>query len=291
MRLDSVAEHVRDLWDKTMNMRIRIFACAAILASVTAGCENAPVAPESLISEAQTSAASVQNSNASFKVVHEGFNHGIGLWSDGEIEGPAGWCGDIEQVDRRSGSVQPSAGRGYALVSYGDCNAFWTNMGFVESGPYGPNQGYSSHFPTSGYVHELDIYLDSAWEDLSFIYAASVRLLDGNGCFGGPFCYFAVEVGQTGDGLLVNGHEVTLAGWYTFRFRFSEEDGGLEVEFELRPHSGPTVYTEAITESSFEVRDLSTFDIFNVGSGYSWFAFITPGLELPIDEQRIRPGK
>lgn len=85
--------------------------------------------------------------------------------------------------------------------------------------------------------------------------------------------------------------EVSRAGWYTFRFRFREEDGGLEVEFELRPRSGPTLFTEAITESFLEERDPSTFDISNVGSGDSWFAFITPGLELPIDEQRIRAGK
>lgn len=290
-----------------MKRPFKLFALTLAVAGVAAACDEAPTTPAAPPAEVAAATGSALHANAAFPVLHEGFNRGTGLWTDNDIAGFEGWCGEIEQVDRHNGPVQPSAGRGYALVSSGPCNAFWNEIFppevFGFTAPYGPYEvappgespWFSSRFPESGYVHDLDIYLDPAWEDFSVVYLVSVRMLDEQTPFGSSvFRYFAVFIQQTPGGLLVNGHPVDEAGWYTFRFRFSEDDGGLGVEFELRQNgrvilSHPVNLTFPLQTPGPE--NPSGFDVSNIGSGYSWFLTISSGFELPIDEQRIRPGR
>ena len=279
------------------------FAAAVFVA---AACDDAPTAPatgQAIDGATAVYGSAAERSRAPFQVVHEGFSDGTGLWSDAAVPGYEGWCGEIEQVDRGSGPVDPSAGHGYALASVAPCNAFWAAIfaGFPPTGPYGPRElappavapWFSSLLPPAGYVHDLDVYLDPEIEEHSFIYLVSSRVLDGQTPLGGAqFRYFAAFAASTPDGLSVNGHPIDEAGWYTMRFAFAQADGGLSVTFELR-QDGRVLASDPVP-STFPLQappeDPATLDPGTVGSGYSWFLDIAPGLELPIDEQRIRPG-
>ncbi|NIP81875.1 MAG: hypothetical protein GWM90_22730 [Gemmatimonadetes bacterium] len=55
--------------------------------------------------------------------------------------------------------------------------------------------------------------------------------------------------------------------------------------------SGPAWSTEEITETFFGLQDPASLVPAHFGSGYVWFASISPGLELPIDEYRVRRGR
>jgi len=209
-----------------------------------------------------------------------------------------------------TGGALPSAGRGYATVELGPCNAFWTGMfGPAHvNGPWAPGLDFalfSESFPRSGFVMELDVYLDPDWTanslepgtlnffappDAIFTLAASVREL----ASAPPtpvFHYFAVPVMPDDCALSILGRSVTEEGWYTFRYVFRDEGGRLAVDFELRERRGGKMFTQPLGTrflSGLPTSDLATADI---GSGYLWFAGLTPDLELPIDEHRIRPGR
>jgi hypothetical protein len=223
---------------------------------------------------------------------HQGFESDTSGWIDGSIAGRAGWCGIITRYDRGSGPVAPSVGSGYALVENGDCNEFWqTNPDntWIVSGPFAPFGGFSESWPQSGFVTELDIYLDPGWdEDTIFDYYVSMNLLDTPGDAG--FRYFRFPVEKNGEALLVVGHEVSVADWYTFRVRFREESGQLAVDFELA-RDGRVVYAQPMTTTAFYGAATSSFEVSNIGTGYSWFDSISDGLQLPIDQHKYRPGK
>ncbi|HSM36533.1 MAG TPA: hypothetical protein VK837_09080 [Longimicrobiales bacterium] len=275
------------------NLHAHRFACTAAVALLVllAGCTDPPTAPlpGAVPDSLSPAAIAAERSSAPFKVVRQDFNHGTALWSDNDIEGFGGWCGDIRQIARGDGPVGPSAGRGYALVSHGTCNAFWTAEGFTESAPYAPaldTDAFSSRWIASGYVQLLDVYLDPSEEALAFQYAVSIHLLDS-----GEFRYFAVDVGPGAGGLLVGTHALETAGWYTFALSFQEAPGGgLSVEFQLRD-DGRVIASQALDQTLFTMEDPSSFAVENVGTGESWFSFISPGIELPIDEFSIRPGR
>lgn len=263
----------------------------ALSVVLAAACEKSPVEPlrqEALLPEA--SAVAMTHANAKFQSWHQGFNHGTAGWIDSDPSGPAGWCGTIDDADRRDGNLVPSAGRGYALVTHGACNAYWAEHGFPNgSGPYSPGAGYSTVFPDGGFVMELDIYLDPAWTAAEpFTYSVSMSLLDQE--YPDNFRYFMVPLTIEGGTLSVAGHPVREAGWYTFRHRFSEEAGKLAVDFELARH-GRALFTVPVTETAFSAEPTASFDASNVGNGYVWFVAIAPGLRLAIDEHQVRQGR
>ena len=281
-------------------------------------CSESPTTPTTFGSSNPTivpqSNASLLNSNAPFKNWHQGFNQGTAGWFGGETMGPLGWCGEVEQ---RTGGVGPSAGPAYATVAQSGCNAFWTSIfgpGF-RSGPWAPGPdfaGFSTVWPTGGFVVELDIYLDPTWTAAAldpgefifgpdggfpvfsnttvFTYAVSVRELASPADAFGSFRYFAVPVISDGGKLLIFGREVSEAGWYTFRHVIGNDGGRLTVDFELAERRGGTLFTIPVVTTLFgeTVSDLSATDF---GSGYIWFLSISPGLDLPIDEHRVRRGK
>jgi hypothetical protein len=217
---------------------------------------------------------------------HQGFEQGTAGWFTNDTSGPEGWCGDITRYERGSGPVMPSIGKGYAVVANGACNEYWMNNGWSESGPYAPFGGYSESWPQSGFVTKLDIYLDPSWEDgTNFTYAVSAHLLDEN-----EFRYFLFPVAKESGALQVVEHEVSEAGWYTFRVRFREQSGHLAVDFELAQH-GQVLFAQPMTATAFTGEQTSSFEISGVGTGYSWFVSLSPGLQLPIDQHMYRPGE
>ena len=116
-----------------------------------------------------------------------------------------------------------------------------------------------------------------------------------------PHWFAPVEAIPGEAALSVLGHRIEEAGWYTFRFVFSEVDGEVEAAFELRGRSGPLLTRvdplapEALA-GPFKVpfADALPVEAYNVG--HLWF-FDAP-LELAtfgpvpvaIDEHRVRPG-
>lgn len=279
-------------------------------------CEEGPTEPRaSTDSEARAqisdlhglaSSASMLNSSAPFRVWTQGFDHGTDGWYGQETSGELGWCGTVEQVTRPSGDVPPSAGRGYAAVSQGGCNAHWSGeFGPLVGAPWAPGPQFSAlfqPFPEGGYVVELDVYLDPSyeavgpaegtyvfefptWKGAVVGYSVSFGTLSN-----GSFHYLWMPVWE-GDGeLLVDIHPVTEAGWYTFRFVFQDHDGELAVDFELADRTGQTLFRKSMTSTFYGGTPVSDFATSNVATGYAWFTSISPGLELPIDEYRVRRG-
>lgn len=254
------------------------------------GCHEGPLAsPLQNETRLEASSIAMANSRADFPSWVQGFNLDAGGWIGAATPGPAGWCGGIEAVSRDDSGLVPSAGNGYALVTHTPCNDYWSSHGFPGgSGPYSPGAGYSTAFPEGGFVTELDIHLDPTWASASpFSYAASFTLLDQ--AYPDNFRYLLVPVSSDGRSLTVDGEEVTEAGWYTFRHRFMDDGGELAVRFELLRH-GETLFSKAVNSTSFTGESLESFDAENVGTGYLWFVHIAPGMELAIDEHRVRRG-
>ncbi len=223
-----------------------------------------------------------------FKDWEQGFESGTDGWITNETSGAAGWCGSIEQ--QGSGAVSPSAGEGYAVITHSACNDYWSGHGFPNgSGPYSAGAGYSIAWPESGYVMQLDIYLDPSWSaDFAgsvFTYSVNIRLLDKE--YPNNFRYFLVPVKVKEGKLLVAGHEVSEAGWYTFRHTFSSAGGKLAIDFEI-VRGGQTLFSEPVTETSFTGAATSSFAVSNVSNGYVWFVSIADGLGLAIDEHSVR---
>ena len=259
------------------------------------------------------------HSKAGFVTWHQGFEHNAEGWYDAGTEGPLGWCGAIEPVKSRGrdggAALAPSAGTGYATVEMGLCNEFWAGLGVLFGAPYGPGPDlalYSDAWPAAGYVTELDIWLDPAWSsddvyqgnfgfagsspDSIIQYAATIFPTDWvpGAAHTGP--HYFVEVMKDGSALKVADHRIETAGWYTFRFVFSDVAGNAWVDFELADRNGGTL---AVIENVAPVElwgpakiafmgELPTADY---GSGHAWFFDIALGLQLPIDEHRVRRGR
>jgi hypothetical protein len=284
-------------------------ASAVALAIGIAGCDRGLTTPQD--SDYQTVApapdlasASMTSSNAPFPAWKQGFNHGTEGWTGSDVAGPAGFCGTIEQVDRREldrGAIMPSVGRGHALAKHGECNEFWGEL-LPASGPYSPGAGYSTRWPPSGYIMELDLHLDpeaGSEGDALLNYFVSISLLDvRNGEFDfeenteasiASLRYYGLPVTFVGGALSIGGYQVTDPGWYTFRHTFSEDhDGKLAVTFTLAQR-GRTLFSTVLPETPLNGEPTSPFAASNVGSGYIWLD-LAEGVELPIDEHQVRRG-
>lgn len=258
------------------------------------------------------------NSAASFVTWHQGFEHGTDGWYDAATPGPLGWCGEIRGItpaSRNSADPTPSAGRSYAAVRIGLCNPFWSGLGVPFGAPYGPgpNQAlYSSAWPPAGYVTELDVYLDPAWSegysgnfafagssaDTLVQYAATVFPTDPDAepFHTGPHYFVNVEALRGQHALSVMGQTITEAGWYTFRFLFSDDGGSVRADFELAARNGPTLArSDSLPAMELlgpvQVPYLKPVNASEYGSGHVWFFDIALGIDLPIDEHRVRRGR
>lgn len=242
------------------------------------------------------------NTANGFMAFHQGFNERVHPWVDLSVEGVLGWCGTIELQSRKSGEVNPSAGNGYATVMWGECNEFWQAdpseipfkeeaglPAFAEGAPATQDPAlWSSSWPSSGFVQDLDIYLDPEMfsEGVAFTYSESIKALGGM-----SFTYFGVNVVKSGGELYINDFMIPEEGWYTFSFVNDHIDGRLELDFELFKNN-KMLYSVPLETSLFDM-DLATseIEVEDYGSGYIWFAFLQEGVALPIDEQMLRPGK
>lgn len=289
-------------------MRNGAVLMVTLVVAASCGQEGAPLQADA--SAADASLAKMEPSAAPFKVWHQGFNHNTAGWYDASTPGDLGWCGSIEQRDRLD-PVRPSAGRGYAVVSGGPCNEFWTGLGVPYAGPYAPGPDralYSDAWPRADYVTELDIHLDPAWSGTfagalapNTLVDIGATLRDLRPAEGGVFLtrphYFVpVETVEGERALSIFGHRVTQPGWYTFRFLVGARNGEVRVDFELRGRHGRTL----LVESSLQPYELvgparipveGPVRTTDHGSGHIWFLDVAPGLELPIDEHRVRPGR
>ena len=260
--------------------------------------------------------AALADSRAPFVNLHQGFEQDASGWYDQTQPGPLGWCGSINRVDRDAAAdIGPSAGKAYATASMGLCNEFWTATGVPFSAPYGPGPELAGSFnpiPPAGYVTDLDVYLDPAWSgnyygnfqfagvpaNVLVQYAATIfeaGYMPGD-IHTGPHYFVDVEAVQGQSALSVAGHTVTEAGWYTFRFSFSDNAGDVRVDFELIDRTGGTLaVVENISPTNLfgpfrtPFTDPVTTDGYS--TGWVWFFDIAYGLALPIDQHRQRPGR
>lgn len=269
----------------------------AVALVVLSACELDSTSPQvgSSLQTAQGAASNMMNSSAPFPTWRQDFEHGTAGW---EQAGATGWCGSVEPVEARrggsaEGTVAPSTGRSYAAVRHGGCEAPWDTFFPDGSGPASSAMPQGETFPAAGYVMELDIHLDPAWEDgTAFGYSASFRVLDQD--WPAHFRYYLHDVVVDGGVLTVDGHPIDEAGWYTFRHRFESDDQGmLAVQFEVLK-KGREVFSEALPvvlefADEVHVHDTDDFPVSNVSSAYLWFSYLTPELELPIDRQVMRP--
>ena len=269
-------------------------------------CQKEPINEEGSILEAKAKMHKASEDDgeeekadetATFPSFHQGFNHSLAPWGDAATaDDDTGWCGDIELKSRKDGDIKPSAGAGYATVEFGVCNAFWESAGFPDgSAPATLDPAlFSQVWPESGFVHQLDIYLDPADFDAGNAFDLFLGLYYTK--YDYPFDYYAINVSKEDGSLIVNGeYEVSEAGWYTFKqFYDKTEDGVLTAEFELQ-NNHHTVYTTALQTTVMGNTELNIDDIYAegyiLGSGYMWFPYIAPGVELAIDEYQLRPGK
>lgn len=225
-------------------------------------------------------------------VFQQTFDANTDGWVTNEPSGSKGWCGDLAQLGSDGGPVAPSDGSGYAAAEHDACNEYWSENGFPNgSGPFGPFGEYNDEVGfdgnDNGFVQEIDIYLDPSWAapDTSvFTYAATLDLLNVDPP--NNFRYFLVPVTKPDETLLVAGEAINEAGWYTFRHRFTDENGSLAVDFEL-VRNEETLATQSVTTTAFSGEEASSFEVSNAGTGYAWFVAIRSGLQLPIDEQEL----
>jgi hypothetical protein len=260
-----------------------------------------------LLAPSPATSASTLKAQPPFPTWHQGFNHDTDGWYGAETPDALGWCGTVERQTRSTGGHGPSAGRAYATVAGGTCNEFWSSLGLPYGAPYGPGPELSlssSVWPSGGYVTELDIYLDPVWgteysgtfaPGTLVEYGATIFPLEPDpGAFHtGPHYFVGVEAEE--NALTVQGHPVTTAGWYTFRFVFDDVDEHIQVAFELRERRGGLLIKEVIEPVRLDgpvkvpfTQELLTSEW---GSGYVWFFDIAPGLQLPIDEHQVRQGR
>ena len=292
-------------------------AAVTLAAALTVGAASAALAPAAQAME--TPPVPMSRSAAPFVNWHQGFEHGTDGWYDASTAGALGWCGGIQQVtpeNRGTAGLTPSAGRSYAVASSGFCNEFWSNqLPGLFGAPYAPGPElalYSAEWPRAGYVTELDVYLDPSWSgnysgnfafagsspDKLVQYAATIFPLEytpGTPHFG-PHYFVTVDALDGEEALEVAGHTIREAGWYTFRFVFSDEDGSVRVDFELDDRSGRTLARSESVQPTllggpFQFPYPDPVPAADYGSGHVWFFDIAFGLGLPIDEHRVRRGR
>lgn len=286
---------------------------AVLMLAVAACVGDDPIDPSPGDVADAARAASMARSQAPFVTWHQGFQHGVDGWYDARTAGPLGWCGFIDAVDARpsgEGDVAPSAGRGYATVTGGPCNDYWPIPG---GGPYAPGPDaalFSDAWPRAGYVTELDIHLDPAWSGehqglLSDFYpntlvqlGATVFPLDYQvgDAHSGPHWFATVDAVSGEEALTVFDHRIDEAGWYTFRFVFSEEEGSVRAAFELRDRSGRLLtrvdpHDPVALQGPVKVPFGAELPTDGYGSGHIWFFDVPADVALPIDEHRVRPGR
>jgi len=175
-------------------------------------------------------------------------------------------------------------------------NVVWTtdpasssSYGLVTGTPYTDFGGYTNTWPGE-WGTTIDVYLDPAWADgKGFNY--SVATNDSAGVNLRDFGAMVAKDASTGqllvlfdtrgpnfilDDLENYDHTVVdTAGWYTIRHTFKDVDGVLNVEVELAPNGGESVYTKTLTGSD-QITAVG-------GNRYGWFTAVDIDGGLQVD--------
>lgn len=160
-------------------------------------------------------------------------------------------------------------------------------------GPFTRWGCYNPEFPEDGYTTELDIYLDTAWASdhtgKNFDWSSAINNGETPPLHRRDFIFNAET---TEDGFLIAasnnapGHPasgvapvtITESGWYTFQHVFRNEDGVLEVDFNIfERETGDLVATWTRSTPSDEIPDAVG------GNRYGWMVN-NEIPELAIDE-------
>ena len=225
-----------------------------------------------------------------FEHWRQDFSLGTDGWVDQSDAGPTGWCGSIERVGNEDltgadDEIRPLSGDGYAVIRHGQCNDFYSEAIPDGSAPASALRPHNEHLPDGGFVSALHIYLDPDWSEGSgFGYVDSFQVLDEEWP---NFRYVFVPVQRNEDGLFVGTHEVTEAGWYQFSTIFTPSNRDLSAEFVLYRHGWP-LHKQSLDMTFITEERLDSFNINNVSNAYIWFAYISGGLDLAIDEEHLR---
>ena len=180
-------------------------------------------------------------------------------------------------------------------------------------GPFTRWGGYSSTFPTGGYLTQADIYLDVSWalthSDWRFDWDSSIN--DNTGSFLQDYVFNA-GTGPFGDGFYVNAStnatrsgafpenpcpnpgptstppnpcrvpaHITVSGWYTFRHTFRNAAGSLMVDFDIIQKSSGTTVAHWTIDPGHPIGGVG-------GNRYGWFV-IEEIPDLAIDNT-LRTG-
>lgn len=227
-----------------------------------------------------------------FENWRQSFEDDTDSWVTSADPGLFGWCGEIERVDVSelmctADEVRPLSGDSHAIVRHGECNEYWSEAFPDGSGP-GSSRPFNEGFPDGGYVSSLNIYLDPAWDEgAGFGYADSFQELDAEFP---NFRYLFIPVARTETGLFVGEFQVTEAGWYTFSTVYSGKGNSLSADFVLSRHDWP-LYSQSHDVTLVSEEPVDSFRINNTSNGYIWFVYISPGLDLAIDEEQMRAGR
>jgi hypothetical protein len=179
----------------------------------------------------------------------------------------------------------------------------------AEQGTYSYFGGIASSTGTErttalgdGYVSEIDVYLDPAMtvgEGFDLTVAASK--IDGS-----SLRDFIFHVGQTDQGLLVNGsnntdfvfneykllnnnggdfYEVTDAGWYTLQHSFYDNEGVLAVDLNLLDSEGVLLWTATRSTETDVATDVG-------GARYQWLTYVNGSFKFDnqsLERVEVKP--
>lgn len=185
-------------------LKLSALLCSLFLVVFLNSCEKDNISGlEDNVLDARAQKNGETSATNGFQAFHQGFNHNTDAWADQYVEGVLGWCGTISLHDRKSGEVRPSAGNGYATVMWGECNTFWSeeademNLPLFEYGAPATQDPalWSSTWPESGYLQDLDIYLDPEMfeEGVAFTYSQSIKSVEEM-----AFTYFGLKRHENG---------------------------------------------------------------------------------------------
>jgi len=178
-------------------------------------------------------------------------------------------------------------------------------------GPFTRWGGYSSTFPSGGYLTQVDIYLDVTWStthpDYRFDWDSSIN--DNTGMFLQDYVFNAGTNPAAGGGFFVNASTnatrsaafpenpcpspsappntcrtpvlITVSGWYTFRHTFRNNAGSLAVDFDILQQSTGASVAHWTIVPGHPISGVG-------GNRYGWFV-IEEIPDLPIDNS-LRTG-
>ncbi|WP_147316854.1 hypothetical protein [Wenzhouxiangella sp. 15190] len=229
-----------------------------------------------------------------FENWRQSFEDDTAGWVTSADPGPTGWCGEIERINIsdlmcEADEIRPLSGDNHAIVRHGQCNDFFSETFPDGSGPASSLRLLNESFPEGGFTSSVNIYLDPGWaEGAEFGYADAFQDLDAEFP---NFRYLFIPVARTETGLFVGEFQVTEAGWYTFSTVYSSGKGNhLSAEFVLSRHDWP-LYSQSHDVTLLSEEPVDSFKTHNTSSAYIWFVYISPGLDLAIDEEQMRAGR